>query len=119
MSEADIQRAAVKWFQLALHPNVIYFAVPNGEQRNIVTASRLKGQGVMRGVADLILLYRGRALCIEMKIEGGRQSEPQRVFEAKCIFQGIAYEICRSIEDVIEACKRHGVPMRSDERVAA
>lgn len=113
-SENQIQRAAVQWMQFALHPNVIYFAVPNGEHRNIVTASRLKGQGVMRGVADLILLYAGRALCLEMKAPDGRQSEPQRVFEAKCVFQGVPYEICRDLDDVIAACRRHGVPLRAD-----
>ncbi len=113
MTEAQLQRSVIQWMQFVLHSNVIYFAVPNGEHRNIVTASRLKGQGVMRGVADLILLYSGKALCLEIKIEGGRQSEPQRVFEAKCIYQGIPYEICRSLDDVIEACKRHGVPTKA------
>lgn len=114
MTEAQLQRSVIQWMQFTLHPNVIYFAVPNGEHRNIVTAARLKGQGVMRGVADLILMYRGRALCLEMKAPDGRQSEPQRVFEAKCAYQGIAYEICCSLDDVIEAVKKHGVPLRAD-----
>lgn len=118
MTEAELQASVIQWMQFQLHPNVIYFAVPNGEHRNIVTARRLKGQGVMRGIADIILLYRGRALCLEMKTPDGRQSEPQRVFEAKCGHQGIPYQICRSLDDVIEACRRHGVPTKGDADLA-
>lgn len=113
MTESQLQASAIQWMQFQLHPNVIYFAVPNGEHRNIVTAKRLKGQGVMRGVADIILLYGGKALCLEMKTEDGRQSEPQRVFEAKCVYQGIPYIICRSLDDVMEACKRFAVPTKA------
>ena len=113
-SEADVHKSAIEWMQMQLHPNVIYFHPANGEWRNIATAKRLKGFGVLPGCADIIVLYNGRALCLEMKApDGGRQSEPQRVFEAKCGFNGIPYQICRSLDDVIEACRRHGVPTKA------
>lgn len=118
MSEADIHRSVVQWFQWTLHPNVIWFHPANGEWRHAATAARLKGMGVMPGAPDLVLLYAGRALCIEIKAADGRQSETQRVFEAKCGYQGVPYEICRSLDDVRDVVRRHGVPMKA-AKVAA
>ena len=48
------------------------FAVPNGCWRNETTAAKLKLEGVLPGVSDLILLLRrgeSGALLIEMKTE--------------------------------------------------
>ena len=50
--EHRLQVACVRWFRLQ-HPNVLIFAIPNGGQRNVVTAKRLKDEGVVAGVADL------------------------------------------------------------------
>ena len=118
-SEADIQRAAVKWFTLALHPNVAWCAIPNGGYRRRVEAAQMKGLGTVPGAPDLVLFYpKGRALCLEIKCDGGRVSESQHWFHGKLQWCGVPIEICRSLDDVIEACRAHGVPTRGDADVA-
>lgn len=67
----------VKYFNLR-YPKLKgrLFAVPNGGRRDAVTASKLKAEGVIAGVSDLILLKSNRdygALLIEMKKKGGYQ----------------------------------------------
>lgn len=69
--EHCIQCACVKYFNLR-YPKLKgrLFAVPNGGRRDAVTASKLKAEGVIAGVSDLILLKSNRdygALLIEMK----------------------------------------------------
>lgn len=118
MTEELLQRSVIQWMQIALHPNVIYFHPANGEWRSIITAKRLKGMGVLPGCSDVVVLYLGRALCLEIKLPDGRQSESQRVFEAKCGYQGVPYIICRSLDDAIEACRKFGVPMRDNTELA-
>ena len=55
--EHRIQTACVRWFRLK-YPHLFarLFAVPNGGRRDGITGARLKEEGVLAGVADLILL---------------------------------------------------------------
>lgn len=76
----------IKWWSL-VHKQFgisehLLFAIPNGGQRNIIVASKLKAEGVRPGVPDLFLAvpkkdYHG--LFIEMKKpKGGRVSDSQK-----------------------------------------
>lgn len=72
------------------------FAVPNGGNRNLREAARLKAQGVMAGVSDLVLLLPDRkAYFIELKNPNGkgRQSPNQRWFEEQVTALGYKYLI--------------------------
>lgn len=101
--EHKIQVACVRWFRLQ-YPQYasLMFAVPNGGWRNETTAAKLKLEGVLPGVSDLILLlHRGEsgALLIEMKTEKGRQSDAQKAWQKEVEAQGYKYVVCRSFEE--------------------
>lgn len=86
------------------------FAVPNGGPRTITTAARLKAEGVLKGVADLILLYPTKgyhALLIELKTAIGRQSEAQKEWQRKIEADGYKYVVVRSIDDFIGAINEY------------
>lgn len=105
--EHTIQCSCVRWF-FYQYPEFRgrLFAVPNGGVRDAVTAAKLKAEGVVAGVADLILLVpRGSfgALLIEMKTEHGRQSETQKEWERIVCQNGeYRYVVCRSLDDFIQ-----------------
>jgi hypothetical protein len=76
--EHNIQTQCVEWFNTEF-PNLKgrLFAVPNGGRRDKRTAAKLKAEGVVAGVSDLILLLPNKsygALLIELKTPKGRQS---------------------------------------------
>lgn len=101
--EHQIQCACVRWFRLQ-YPHFAHnlFAVPNGGRRDEVTAGKLKAEGVLAGVADLILLKSNAefgALLIEMKTRTGRQRDTQKQWQKKIERDGYKYVICRSIDD--------------------
>lgn len=104
--EHRLQKSCVEWFNAA-YPKYAkgLFAVPNGGRRDVVTAKRLKDEGVLAGVADLILsISRGgfNMLCIEMKTPKGRQSENQKKWQSFIEKHGPAkYVIVRSLEQFI------------------
>lgn len=104
--EHRIQCACVRWFALQ-HPELHgrLFAVPNGGRRDAVTAAKMKAEGVVAGVADLILLRSNRdygALLVEMKTASGRQSESQKKWQlALCSDDEYKYVVCRSLDDFI------------------
>jgi hypothetical protein len=74
--ETKEQITFVKWFRRAF-PTIRFYAVPNGGKRNIITAKRLKKEGVSSGVPDLC--FPKWRLRIEMKRQkGGTLSEDQK-----------------------------------------
>lgn len=102
--EHRIQCACVRWFSLQyprLHGRL--FAVPNGGRRDATTAAKLKAEGVVAGVADLILLKSNRdygALLIEMKTRKGRQRDSQKQWQnIVCADDEYKYVVCRSFDD--------------------
>ena len=101
--EHRIQCACVRWFRLQ-YPNYRHnlFAVPNGGRRDKMTGAHLKSEGVLPGVADLILLKSSAshgALLIEMKTCKGKQAESQREWQRLIEKDGYKYVICRSLDD--------------------
>ena len=104
-SEARIQAAIVEWAR-AVAPDLICFHVPNGGLRTKAEAARLKWQGVLAGVPDLVLIGRdGQAWFLEVKTPGGYLSADQRDFADRCTALHIPFAVCRSIDDARLAFK--------------
>ena len=86
-SESREQQALVSWYRqagrrlLGLPESALLIAIPNGGARSAITGARLRAEGVVAGVPDLLLAWPsgGRAgLWIELKrTRGGRLSAAQ------------------------------------------
>ena len=104
--ESILQSACVRWFRLQ-YPNLVIYAVPNGGSRNVREAQRLKTEGVLAGVADLVvLLPQGKSLYIEMKVKGNKQTLNQKEFQQKAEVLGHTYAVCYSFEDFEKVVKQ-------------
>lgn len=105
--EHRIQCACVNWFRLQYptHASAL-FAVPNGGRRDRVSGAKLKAEGVLPGVSDLILLVaRGgyHALLIEMKTSRGKQSPAQKEWQRDMTARGYLYVVCHSFDEFRKA----------------
>ena len=104
--EHQIQCACVKWFRLKYPKlNKVLIAVPNGGRRDAITGAKLKDEGVVSGVADLVLLKSNRyygGLAIEMKKSGGYQSPAQKEWQKECEAAGNKYVVCRSLDEFMK-----------------
>jgi hypothetical protein len=84
------------------------YAIPNGGERNVAVAAKLRAEGVRAGVSDVCLpIARGpfHGFYIEMKKPGGKESDKQKEFGAFLVEQGYHYECCDHWEiarDMIE-----------------
>ena len=104
--EHELQVACVEWFRYQ-YPRLSkrLFAVPNGGYRDRRTAAKLKDEGVLSGVSDLILLKPNinfHALLIEMKVteKYSRQSSEQKEWQKELTsLNEYKYVVCRSIDD--------------------
>lgn len=102
--EHQIQTACVNWFRMQYKGELIY-AIPNGGARNIITASKLKAEGVTSGVPDLCIPVMRKGfggLYIEMKDgKKGRLSDNQKDMIDRLKSNGYCVEVCRSVDDFI------------------
>ena len=111
-SESQEQAQLIAWWKAVgqrLAPNVVLAAIPNGGARDAITGARLKREGVVRGMPDLVLLCARcgqHALFIEMKTKRGRVSESQRDLFPLLEAQGYGVAVCRGwreAADTVEA----------------
>lgn len=102
--EDNLQAECVRWFNNTYcttknDPRCIIFAVPNGGSRDQLEAMKLRDTGVLAGVSDLIIILPNKTLFVEMKIDGGRQSDKQIDFENRVKSLGYEYFIIYNLED--------------------
>jgi hypothetical protein len=108
-SEHDLQVSCINWFRLQ-YPNEIIFAIPNGSQRNIVVAMKLKAEGVLSGVSDLFLMCsKGHfhGFYIEMKSKGGKLTENQKLFFKHAENKGYLCSKCETFDEFMTAIKTY------------
>ena len=99
-TEHEEQRELVRWFRQT-HRGVRIFAIPNGGQRSIAAATRLKIEGVSAGVPDLFIP--AWHLWIEMKrIKGGVISAEQKDWLKYLEEVGYCAKVCKGAEDAKE-----------------
>jgi len=113
------QVALIRWFDLqypALRGRLA--ACPNGGQRNVIVATKLKAEGVRPGYPDLNLLtprHGFAGLFIELKrVKGGSLSPDQASWLEFLAEQGFLAVICKgadaakaTITDYLKMSKKH------------
>jgi hypothetical protein len=62
----------------------------------------------MKGISDILGIYYGRMLCIEVKTETGRVSPEQKHFLEEMAKLGAIAFVARSLDDVLERLPRMG-----------
>lgn len=114
----DAEQAAV--FQWAAHLSILrwMFAVPNGGNRNLKEAVRLKSQGVKPGVSDIFLPrpisragghYAGLFIEMKRRKKDGRSSvsEAQKGFQVAMTVAGYKCVTCYGADEAIDAIKKY------------
>lgn len=110
-TESKLQTECVKWFRVQ-YPQYYYnlFAIGNGGKRSKITAAIMQGEGVVSGVADLMLTkpkyvvgmgyYHG--FFLEMKTGKNKQTANQIAFQKAVEAQGYKYSVCYTFEQFKE-----------------
>lgn len=110
--EQSFQLALVGLLRAALTPKTYFFACPNGGYRSHIEAAIMVGQGVRRGVPDLILVHDGRIFGLEIKSEKGRLTDDQRATHIDMERAGARIATVRSIEEAIAQLVAWSIPHR-------
>lgn len=112
--ESGLQQACVKWFRTQ-YPKHILFAIPNGGKlpfiktktgkRFSAEAVKLKAEGLLPGVSDIMLLeprgiYHG--LFIEMKFNKNGLSEEQIKFFLEAEKRKYKCVVCKTVDEFMK-----------------
>ena len=111
--EHRLQVSCVKWFRLQYQQySKLLWAIPNGGHRNVITAQRLKDEGVTAGVPDLFLampkdvwtgpnqstlLFCG--LFIELKIRPNKPTKEQQKMMQRLIGQKYKCVVVHTLDE--------------------
>ena len=115
MEESRLQQECVAWFrfQFPKYAHALIHVANEGKRNTkmvytrygakVVCSSgaRLKAEGLVAGVADLLLLVPNEeygCLAIEMKTQTGKLSDSQKEWRKVCEEAGNKYIVCRSFE---------------------
>lgn len=102
--------------------NVLHMALPgdcfwtfinNGMKRGKAAGGKAKAMGMRAGTPDLMFVYRGKALFIEMKAGKGKESPTQIECHGLLAMAGAPVATCRSVDEVIFTLKGWGVPVQA------
>jgi hypothetical protein len=101
--------AQLRWGKL--RAGVIFFHVPNGEERDPRVGAKLKAMGVLPGVADLIFLWKDgrwpRVLFLELKAKGEDLSEAQEWFRDNVRSIRCYFECADTIDDALKILEKY------------
>jgi len=105
--EHQVQKAICQYLDMR---GVMYFAIPNGGKRNLITAKKLKAEGVKAGVPDICIIHDGQTYFLEVKrpktltVGKGRLSLTQKAMIERIKEAGAEVAVVYSVADVIECC---------------
>ena len=114
--EHAFQAALAKTLTIEIAPagklsshGVVWFSVDHANFAGEVPGIRI-GRGIIAGILDTFVLYRGRCYLVELKAEGGVLSDSQQATIAASTLAGVPCAVCNTIDDVIRALDEWGVP---------
>lgn len=110
--EHHIQKAIANYLDLL---GLCYFAVPNGGQRHVRVAAKLKAEGVKAGVPDIAIVHEGKYYGLEVKkpktdkSPKGRLSDSQKIMIPKLEAAGAQVGVVYGMDDVTLQLRKWGM----------
>lgn len=100
--EDDLHMTVAAYLDLALPKDAAWTTVEHGGKRGKREAGRLKAKGVKSGWPDILIIYRGRLICIELKAGKGRLSKAQIAMQQRLTLAGaLVMSECRSLDAMV------------------
>lgn len=102
MKESEIQSAIIDYLKILENKGKLFFHRSNNNTVYDPVGKRFRSlaKGQKRGFPDIIVLFNGKCIGIEVKTDTGRQSIAQKDIEKQFKENGGEYYIVRGVEEV-------------------
>ena len=102
MKESEIQSAIIDYLKILDQQGTLFFHRSNNNTVYDPIGKRFRSlaKGQKKGFPDILVLFHGKCIGIEVKTDTGRQSKEQKEIEKSFLKQGFEYYVVRSLDDV-------------------
>lgn len=100
--EDRLQITVAAFLDRALPVGAVYFHIANQRQTSVRMGAKLKRMGVKAGMPDLCIIWKGRAIFIELKVGRRGASGVQQDMLTDLTLAGAVVDVCRSLDEVAE-----------------
>jgi hypothetical protein len=97
---------------------VVWYSIDHANYAGEVPGVRI-GRGIVAGLLDIFVLYRGRSHMIEIKTPDGELSDPQRSVIAAVLAGGSRVAVARDWIEVLACLDEWAIPRKRRVREAA
>jgi hypothetical protein len=111
--EADLLHASMHYLDWALPPDAVACHSPGEGKRSKSAQIALRRSGYKAGWPDICIVYRGRALFVELKTAKGVMSAAQKAMTRKLVYCGADVICARSLPDLEAALREACVPLKA------
>lgn len=103
MKESEIQSAIIDYLKILEQQGKLFFHRSNNNTVYDPIGKRFRSlaKGQKKGFPDILVLFHGKCIGIEVKTDTGRQSKEQKEIEKRFKENGAEYYVVRSVNDVI------------------
>jgi hypothetical protein len=115
--EQDLQRACVAFLRQCAPEGLAWTSINPVPAKSKAVAGISKAMGMLAGIPDLLMVWKGRAIFAEFKVDGGKLSPAQRDCHAGLMLAGALVATIRSLDEFIDFLATAGIPIRA--RIAA
>ncbi len=98
--EQALHRAAAEFLDLALPAGAEWWHTPNGGTRSRIEGAVFKAMGVRPGIPDLLILFRGKLIAVELKASSGRLTPAQKAMHLRLTLAGAVVTTCTSLDEL-------------------
>ena len=86
-------------------PMIVHIANETSKKTSFAYHNKMKAQGKVAGIPDLMIIGKGKLFFVELKAEDGKTSKEQDYF-IKCLnYNEHNCFICKTQEDFMQVCK--------------
>ncbi len=110
--EDKFHKSVAKFLDLALPIDACWTTIPAGGG-GLVRGAKLKAMGYKAGFPDLLVVYRGRLICIELKAKGRKPSKEQLAMHERLMLAGALVYPCATCIEQVEGFLRAIIPLRA------
>ena len=111
--EQRLAIAVADFLRVALPDDAVWWHTPNSIWTTVKQAGVHKAMGVKAGVADILLIYKGRPFAMELKSGTGSLSGAQHTWLSQFVRAGGAYCVVRNLDVVESLLIGWGIPLRA------
>ena len=116
--EDRLQVHCAKYLKAAIPAPGIYSGVEHARKQTLYSGMVQKAKGIKRGLADMHVLYLGRYIEIELKVNSPI-SPPQKDRGKRVIENGFNWSVIKSVVELHDYLLECGVPVMPSMRVLA